>query len=109
MGGGVVMFAYPAFILAMAITGVLGDSVGNVVIAIATAYVPYFIRLTRSEMLSVRTRQYADAARSVGNPGWRVILIHLIPNALSPALVHGALGFRWATLAGAGVGVLWHG
>src|SRR3990170_7393873 len=101
-----VMFAFPAFILAMAITGVLGDSVGNVVIAIATAYVPYFIRLTRSEMLSVRTRQYADAARSVGNPGWRVILIHLIPNALSPALVQVALVFSWAILDAAGLAFL---
>ncbi len=79
-----ILFAFPAFILAMVITGVLGDSVQNVITAITIAYAPYFIRLTRSEMLSIRTFQYADAAISVGNPRWRVMLFHLLPNALTP-------------------------
>jgi peptide/nickel transport system permease protein len=101
-----VMFAFPAFILAMAITSVLGDSIPNVVTAIATAYVPYFIRLTRGEMLTVRNLQYADAARSVGNPGWRVMLVHLLPNSLTPALVQAALVFGWAILDAAGLAFL---
>jgi peptide/nickel transport system permease protein len=101
-----VMFAFPAFILAMAITGVLGDTVENVIIAIATAYVPYFIRLTRGEMLSIRTRQFADAAISVGNPRWRVMLVHLLPNALTPSLVQVALVFAWAILDAAGLAFL---
>ncbi|MGH2620184.1 MAG: ABC transporter permease [Anaerolineales bacterium] len=101
-----VMFSFPAFILAMAITGVLGDSVRNVVVAIATAYVPYFIRLTRGEMLSVRTLQYAEAAVSVGNPGWRVMLVHLLPNAVTPSLVQMSLVFGWAILDAAGLAFL---
>lgn len=101
-----VMFAFPAFILAMAITGVLGDTVQNVIIAIATAYVPYFIRLTRGEMLTVRTLQYADAALSIGNPRWRVMLVHLLPNALAPSLVQVALVFGWAILDAAGLAFL---
>lgn len=101
-----VMFAFPAFILAMAITGVLGDTVQNVIIAIATAYVPYFIRLTRGEMLKVRTHQYAEAAVSIGNPGWRVMLVHLLPNALTPSLVQVALVFGWAILDAAGLAFL---
>jgi peptide/nickel transport system permease protein len=101
-----VMFAFPAFILAMAITGMLGDTVENVVIAIATAYMPYFIRLTRSEMLTVRTHQYAEAALSVGNPRWRVVLVHLLPNALTPSLVQAALVFAWAILDVAGLAFL---
>jgi peptide/nickel transport system permease protein len=101
-----VMFAFPAFILAMVITGVLGDTVQNVVIAIATAYVPYFVRLTRGEMLKVRTYQYAEAALSVGNPGWRVMLVHLLPNALTPSLVQVALVFGWAILDAAGLAFL---
>lgn len=101
-----VMFAFPAFILAMAITGVLGDTVENVIIAIATAYVPYFVRLTRGEMLTVRTHQYADAALSIGNPRWRVMLVHLLPNALTPSLVQVALVFGWAILDAAGLAFL---
>ena len=106
MRGTDVMFAFPAFILAMAITGVLGDSVRNVIIAIAVAYIPYFIRLTRSEVLSVRTSQYADAAVSVGNPGWRVTLVHLLPNSVTPSLVQMALVFGWAILDAAGLAFL---
>jgi peptide/nickel transport system permease protein len=101
-----VMFAFPAFILAMAITGVLGDTVPNVIIAIAVAYLPYFVRLARSEMLKVRTHQYADAAVSIGNPGWRVMVVHLLPNALTPALVLVALVFGWAILDAAGLAFL---
>lgn len=101
-----VLFAFPAFILAMAITGVLGDKVVNVVIAIATAYTPYFIRLTRGEMLTVRARQYADAALSIGNPDWRVMLVHLLPNALTPSLVQMTLVFAWAILDTAGLAFL---
>jgi peptide/nickel transport system permease protein len=80
--------------------------VQNVVIAIATAYVPYFVRLTRGEMLRVRTYQYAEAALSVGNPGWRVMLVHLLPNALTPSLVQVALVFGWAILDAAGLAFL---
>jgi peptide/nickel transport system permease protein len=101
-----VLFAFPAFILAMAITGVLGDTVPNVIIAIAVAYLPYFVRLARSEMLKVRTHQYADAAVSIGNPGWRVMVVHLLPNALTPALVLVALVFGWAILDAAGLAFL---
>jgi peptide/nickel transport system permease protein len=101
-----VLFAFPAFILAMAITGVLGDSVPNVIFAIAVAYVPYFVRLARSEMLKVRTHQYADAAVSIGNPRWRVMVVHLLPNALTPALVLMALVFGWAILDAAGLAFL---
>ena len=101
-----VLLAFPAFILAMAITGILGDTVIYVIIAISIAYVPYFIRLTRGEMLTVRTQQYADAAISVGNPGWRIMLIHLLPNSLTPSVVQMALVFSWAILDTAGLAFL---
>jgi peptide/nickel transport system permease protein len=101
-----VMFSFPAFILAMAITGVLGDTVAYVIAAIAIAYTPYFIRLTRGEMLSVRSREYADAAVSVGNPPWRLVLLHLLPNSLAPSLVQMTLVFGWAILDAAGLAFL---
>jgi peptide/nickel transport system permease protein len=101
-----ILFAFPAFILAMVITGVLGDTVQNVITAVAIAYVPYFIRLTRSEMLTIRTYQYADAALSVGNPPWRVMVFHLLPNALTPSLIQMALVAGWAILDTAGLAFL---
>lgn len=101
-----VLLAFPAFILAMALTGILGDTIPNVIMAISLAYIPYFIRLTRGEMLRVRTRQYADAAVSVGNPRWRVVLVHLLPNSLTPAFIQVTLVLGWAILDAAGLAFL---
>lgn len=101
-----VLLAFPAFILAMALTGILGNSIPHVVIAISVAYVPYFIRLTRGEMLRVRSLQYADAAVGVGNPRWRVVLVHLLPNSLTPAFIQVTLVLGWAILDAAGLAFL---
>jgi peptide/nickel transport system permease protein len=64
------IMAFPAFILAMAITAALGNSVGNVLIAIALTQIPNYLRLIRGEIFRIREMEYADAARVVGNrPG----------------------------------------
>lgn len=101
-----VILSFPSFILAMTITAILGNSVPNVIIAIAIAYIPYFIRLTRGEVLSARELDYAEAARCVGNPGWRVMYLHLLPNCLTPALVQATLCLGWAILDASGLAFL---
>jgi len=101
-----VLFAFPSFILAMAITAMLGNTVPNVIIAIAIAYIPYFIRLTRGEILSAREMQYAEAARCVGNPEWRIMYVHLLPNCLTPSLVQATLCLGWAILDASGLAFL---
>lgn len=106
MRGVDVLFAFPSFLLAMVITGVLGDSERNVITAVTIAYIPYFVRLTRGQMLTVRTLPYADAAISIGNPSWRVALIHLLPNTLAPSLVQMSMVAGWAILDTAGLAFL---
>lgn len=101
-----ILFAFPSFILALAITAMLGNKVVNVIIAIVIAYIPYFVRLTRAEILSARELEYADAARCVGNPEWRIMYVHLLPNCLSPALVQAALCLGWAILDASGLAFL---
>ena len=101
-----VILAFPAFVLALAITAVLGNSVRNVIIAIAVAYTPYFIRLTRGEVLSARRSDYADNARAVGNPVWRIVLLHLLPNTITPALVQASLTMGWSILDASGLSFL---
>lgn len=101
-----VLFAFPSFILAMAITAMLGNTIPNVIIAIAIAYIPYFIRLTRGEILSARELGYAEAARCVGNPDWRIMYIHLLPNCLTPSLVQATLCLGWAILDASGLAFL---
>ena len=101
-----IMQAFPAFILAMGMTAVLGNSIGNVILAIAVAYTPYFVRLTRGEMLKIRQMEYADAARSVGASPWRTLYYHLLPNSITPSLVQAALALGWAILDTAGLAFL---
>jgi len=100
------VLSFPAFVLALAITAVLGNSVRNVVIAIAVAYTPYFVRLARGEVLSARRSDYADNARAVGNPGWRVVFLHLLPNCVTPALVQASLTMGWSILDASGLSFL---
>ncbi|GAB4408302.1 MAG: ABC transporter permease [Anaerolineales bacterium] len=101
-----VILAFPSFILALAITAILGNSIPNVIIAIAIAYIPYFVRLTRGEVLSAKERDYTEAARCVGNPNWRIIYLHLLPNCLTPALVQATLCLGWAILDASGLAFL---
>lgn len=98
--------SFPAFVLALAITAVLGNSLRNVVIAIAVAYTPYFIRLTRGEVLAARRADYAENARAVGNPPWRIVLLHLLPNSVAPAVVQASLTMGWSILDASGLSFL---
>jgi peptide/nickel transport system permease protein len=92
------VMAFPAFILAMAITAALGNSVTNVLFAIALTQVPTYLRLVRGEILRIREMEYADAARVVGNPPWRLVFVHLLPNCLPPIIVQGTLAMGYALL-----------
>lgn len=101
-----ILMAFPSFILAMGVTAMLGNNVRNVIIAVAVASTPVFIRLVRSQMLSVRELEYAQAARTVGNPGWRIMLVHLLPNCITPALAQSTLSLGWSILNVAGLAFL---
>ncbi|MCC6312586.1 MAG: ABC transporter permease [Thermomicrobiales bacterium] len=101
-----VLLAFPAFILALGITAMLGNEARNVVIAVAIAYMPYFVRIVRGEMLSLREAEYAAAAKCVGNPRPRIMGYHLLPNALPPAFVQATLTLGWGILDVAGLSFL---
>jgi peptide/nickel transport system permease protein len=95
------LMAFPAFVLAMGITAALGNTTTNVLMAIAITQVPSYLRLIRGEMLRVREMEYAEAARTVGNPSWRIVFVHLLPNCIPPLIVQAtlAMGFALLTMA----------
>jgi len=68
------VMSFPSFVLAMGITAALGNKLMNVVFAIAITHIPIYTRLIRGEMLHIREMEYAEAARTVGNPRYRIIL-----------------------------------
>ena len=98
-----VIAAFPSFILAMAIAGVLGPSIPNLIIAIAFVNVPVYARLMRARFLVIRQATYAMAAKSVGASRWRILWWHLLPNSLGPIFVQATLHFGWAILDAAGL------
>lgn len=101
-----VLLAFPGFILALGITAMLGNSTKNVIIAVAIAYFPYFVRIVRGEMLALREAEFAAAARVVGVRRFWIMVYHLLPNALPPALVQATLTLGWGILDAAGLSFL---
>jgi peptide/nickel transport system permease protein len=95
--------AFPNFILAMGIAAALGPSLTNLISAIGLTNLPIYARLVRSRLLTLRVSGFALAAVSVGNPAWRVLLIHLLPNSLAPVFVQATLQSGWAILQAAGL------
>lgn len=100
------MLAVPFLILAIALAAFLGPSLGNAMIAIGVTATPLFIRLTRGQTLSVVKEDYVEAARAVGNPGWRIALRHILPNVMPALLVQATLTIATAIIAEASLSFL---
>lgn len=100
----------PFMLLAMAIVAALGTGLVNVLIALTIAFVPYFIRVIRSAVLSVTENDFIEAAKSCGTPNRYIILKHVLPNAVGPIIVQAATGvgamILWASsLSYIGMGI----
>lgn len=96
----------PPFLFAITVVAVLGASFGNVVFAIGITSWPAVARLARAEVLTVRRREYVDAAVAAGTSATRVMLRHVLPNALSPILVTASVLMATAMLTEAGLSFL---
>ena len=103
MRGMDVLQAFPSFILAMGIAAALGPSLRNLIISVALINVAVYARLMRTRLLVVKHALYATAARGVGNPPWRVLVVHLTPNCLTPIFVQSSLQSGYAILTAAGL------
>jgi|SRR5579862_862861 len=83
--------AFPLLILALAIVALTGNQLRNIVLAIAIINVPTFIRLVRSQSLTLRSARFVEAARAIGASERRVLLRHILPNAAAPITAQAAL------------------
>ena len=101
---------FPSIILALAVVAALGPSILNVVLTLGVLDMAIYARLVRAEALGLRASGFVEAARAAGNPPWRVMFLHVLPNASQGALAQTAVRGAWAvrigaTLAFLGVGV----
>lgn len=104
-----IFFSFPALILAMAIAGALGPDLVNAMIAIAVVSWPVYARLVRAQVLSLRRREFIEAAEAVGVPTPRLLWRHLLPNTLAPILVQASFDMGAAILAAAGLSFIGFG
>ena len=100
------LLACPFLILAIALAAFLGPSLGNAMIAIGITTTPIFVRLTRGQVMAVKVEDYVEAARTVGNPHWRIALVHILPNILPALLVQTTLSIAAAIIAEAALSFL---
>lgn len=100
------MLAFPSFVVAMAIVGILGAGLGNAIIAIAILFTPRFVRVARGAARSVVGLEYIEASRALGMRKLRIMFLHVAPNSVAPVIALGAVVAGEAVLTAAGLGFL---
>ncbi len=93
--------AFPAILLAITVTAYLGRDLQNIMIAIVVVSWPFYARLLRGQILSVREQPHVEAARSTGASSFRVLARHIMPIAITPVLIAGTMDFGQVILLAA--------
>jgi peptide/nickel transport system permease protein len=93
------LMAFPAIILALAITAALGGSTLNAILALAIVYIPRTARIVRASVLVIREMEYVQAAVAAGAGNWRILRHHILPNSMAPLIVQLSFLFAYAVLA----------
>jgi peptide/nickel transport system permease protein len=100
------ILAFPGLLFAIFLVGVLGPSIRNAMLAISVTFVPGFARLTRANTLAIREMEFVTSAQAIGATDWRIMLIAVVPNLMSTAIVQLSLAMSGAILVEAGLSFL---
>lgn len=87
--------AFPSIMLSLAILALLGPSLVNVIIVIGITWMPNYARVIRAQTLSIREKAYIEAERSLGAKDQNILLSHILPNVIAPALLLAAMDLPW--------------
>ncbi|RPJ42912.1 MAG: ABC transporter permease, partial [Deltaproteobacteria bacterium] len=101
-----ILMAFPYFLLAITVIAVLGPGLLNGMIAIAIVNIPFFTRIVRGIVLSIKEMNYIEAARAIGANRFRVMGDHILVNCFSSIVVAGTLNIGWMITAAAGLSFL---
>jgi peptide/nickel transport system permease protein len=101
-----ILLSFPGFLLALALVSMLGVGLRNVVISVGVGSVPFFIRLVRGSVLTIREMQYVEAATALGQRQSVIVFRRVLPNAIAPVIVQATLNLGSAILVAAGLGFL---
>lgn len=105
-----ILMGIPTMLMCVSIVAALGSNMKNMMIALAVTQSPEFARIMRAQVLTIKDREFMEAARSIGCSNTRIIFHHIIPNALAPIIVQYTLGavsviLMSASLSFVGMGV----
>lgn len=101
-----VLLSFPIVVLALALVAALGASLTNLILTISLLFVPRFARVVRAETMALRELDYVDAARASGQTPYRIIVRHLLPNAMAQIIVTCTVFLADAILIEAGLSFL---
>jgi len=101
-----ILLAFPGFLFALALVAARGSSLESVIVAVAVAFTPRIAAVMRSVVLTIKPRPFIEASRAIGMTEVRVLLRHVIPNALPPVIVVATVSAATAILAEAGLSFL---
>lgn len=101
-----IFLSMPSILLAIAVIAALGSGIVNIMISVAISYIPIYARVIRSSVLSIRSREFIESARAVGTGDLRIIVKHIIPNAIGPVIVQATLGVGEIIISAAGLSFL---
>lgn len=99
-------WAFPNFIIAVYLVAVFGTGLLNVIVAIALAFLDDFARIARSMVLTLKEREFIEAARTQGLSDLRIMLRHILPNAMAPIIVQATVSVSYAILGEASLSFL---
>ena len=100
------IMSFPTLLLALALIAMLGSSINNVIVVITVVDTPRMVRIVRAQVLALREYQFVEAARALGAPTWRILLLHIAPNTFAPVMVQATFVFATAILVEAGLSFL---
>jgi len=83
--------SFPPLLLAMVIAAFLGPSLQNAILSLIISWWPWYARLTRGQVVSIKEREFVRAAHAIGTPSWQIMFKHILPNCISPVIVQASM------------------
>ena len=98
-----IFLAFPSLLLPLTIAAALGPSITNAMIAIAVAWFPWYVRIVRAQVLTIKEQLYVEAARSIGVSRFSILVKHVLPNSMAPVIIQASMDMGYTILTAAGL------
>ncbi len=98
-----IFLSIPGLVLAIALATALGNGMNNLILAVSLSSTPRYAKIVRGQVLSIKEREFIESARVLGANDFRLLFVHILPNALAPIIVEATIGVGTSILQAAGL------